>query len=266
MQGARAKNFADPDVRATLCGEGAMAPSSEQVQSLRYDQFMTPKLHSRWSMTPRRAMRLQERLRELVVEEDRFSEIHTVAGADIAFDPQTQIAVAGVVAYRFPSLEEVERVWARRPLRFPYVPGLLSFREIPILLAAFAKLKTDADLILIDGHGRAHPRRFGIACHVGVIFDKPVIGCGKSILVGEHPALGRRKGSTAPLLFEGERVGVALRTRDDVKPIFVTVGHRISLDTAVSIVKQCVDETRIPKPTREADHYVRLLRQQRVCG
>lgn len=211
-------------------------------------------------MTPREAMRWQGRMCDRVVEKDDFGTIRSVAGADMAFDPATQMAVAGVIVYRFPSLVEVERVWARRKLRFPYVPGLLSFRESPVLLAAFAKLRTEPDLILIDGHGRAHPRFFGIACHIGVLFDKPVIGCGKSILVGQHSELERAEGSTAPLIYHGRCVGTVLRTRDSVKPIYVTVGHRISLESAVRIVQQCVDGTRIPKPTREADHYVRRLR------
>ncbi|MGH9378648.1 MAG: endonuclease V, partial [Terriglobia bacterium] len=150
--------------------------------------------------------------------------------------------------------------FAWRRLGFPYIPGLLSFREIPVLRAAFARLKTEPDLILIDGHGRAHPRFFGIACHVGVLFDKPVIGCAKSVLVGKHEALGKAAGATAPLIFKEQRVGVVLRTRDGVQPIYVTVGHRVSLDFAVGLVKQCVDGKRIPKPTREADHYVRTLR------
>ncbi|MGH9354315.1 MAG: endonuclease V, partial [Terriglobia bacterium] len=137
---------------------------------------MKPKLRTRWNLTPRQAMRLQERLRDRVVEEDRFDEIRTVAGADLAFNPETQMAVAGVIVYRFPQLEEIERRFAWRRLKFPYVPGLLSFREIPVLQAAFGRLKTEPDLVMIDGHGRAHPRFFGIACHVGVMFDKPVIG------------------------------------------------------------------------------------------
>jgi deoxyribonuclease V len=150
---------------------------------------------------------------------------------------------------------------ARRRLRFPYVPGLLSFRESPVLLAAFARLRTEPDLILIDGQGRAHPRRFGIACHIGILFDKPTIGCAKSRLVGEHQEPGNKAGSTTPLMLEGERIGVVLRTRDDVRPIYVTTGHRVSLDAAVGLVKQCMDGFRIPKPTREADHYVRDLRR-----
>lgn len=216
---------------------------------------------SPWDLEPREAMRLQERLRERVVLEDRFEEIRWVAGADLAFDPETGIAFAGVIVYRFPQLVEVERRMARRKLRFPYVPGLLSFRESPVLLAAFSRLRTEPDLILIDGHGRAHPRLFGIACHIGVLFDKPTIGCAKSVLVGEHeqPALGA--GSTAALDFRGERVGTVLRTRENVKPIYVTQGHRISLASAVRLVRRCLDGFRIPKPTREADHYVRDLRR-----
>jgi deoxyribonuclease V len=206
-------------------------------------------------------MRLQESLRERVELEDRFGDIRYVAGADLAFDPATELAFAGVIVYRFPGLEEVERRMARRKLRFPYVPGLLSFRECPILLAAFARLATEPDLVLIDGHGRAHPRRFGIACHIGILFDKPTIGCAKSRLVGEHQDPDKRAGSTSPLMLDGERLGVVLRTRDHVRPIYVTTGHRVSLDTAVGLVKQCLDGFRIPKPTREADHYVRDLRR-----
>jgi len=206
-------------------------------------------------------MRLQDRLRERVVLEDCFKRIRYVAGADIAFDPETQVAFAGVVVYRFPELKEVERRMARRKLQFPYVPGLLSFRESPILMAAFARLKTDPDLILIDGHGRAHPRLFGLACHIGVLFDKPTIGCAKSLLVGNAGEPAAKAGSSAPLEFRGERVGVVLRTRDGTRPIFVTQGHSISLPTAVKVVRRCIDGYRIPKPTREADRYVRDLRR-----
>ena len=222
---------------------------------------MKPVLRSRWNLTPRQAMRLQERLRDRVVLSDRLERIRYVAGADIAFDPETQMAFGGVIVYRFPELQEVERRMTRHKLRFPYVAGLLSFRECPILIAAFARLETQPDLILVDGHGLAHPRLFGIACHMGVLFDKPAIGCAKSLLVGEHRELASRVGSSTPLDFRGERVGMVLRTRDRVKPIYVTQGHRVSLETAVKLVLQCVDGYRIPKPTREADHYVRDLRR-----
>lgn len=222
---------------------------------------MKAKLHTRWNLTPRHAMRLQERLRERVVLQDRHGKIRTVAGADLAFDPETDQAFAGVIVYRFPELVEIERRMARQKLLFPYVPGLLSFRESPALLAAFARLRTEPDLILIDGHGRAHPRLFGIACHIGVLFDKPAIGCAKSLLVGEYEEPAARAGSVSVLVFRGERVGMVLRTREGVKPIFVTQGHRVSLPSAVRLVRACTDGFRIPKPTREADRYVRELRR-----
>jgi deoxyribonuclease V len=222
---------------------------------------MKPVLRTNWNLTPRAAIRLQERLRDRVVLWDRVGRVRLVAGADLAFDPVSNIAFAGVIVYQLPQLEEVERQTASRELRFPYVPGLLSFRESPVLLAAFRRLQTEPDVILIDGHGLAHPRRFGIACHLGVLLEKPTIGCAKSLLVGEYPALGPTAGSTAPLVHQGEQVGTALRTRDGVKPIYVTQGHRVSLATAVRLVQACVDGFRIPKPTREADHYVRDLRR-----
>jgi deoxyribonuclease V len=227
---------------------------------------MQPKISARWNLTPREAMRLQEKLRERVMQEDDFGSIRFVAGADLAFDKETQIAFAGVIVYRFPELTEVERQMARRKLRFPYVPGLLSFRESPLLLVAFSRLKTEPDLILIDGHGCAHPRRFGIACHIGLLLDKPTIGCAKSLLVGEHDAPGPLAGAAAPLMLDGDCMGIVLRTRDKVKPIYVTTGHRVSLASAVKLVQQCVDGYRIPRPTREADHYVRDLRRSYQQG
>ena len=218
-------------------------------------------MRARWDLTPREAMRLQRSWRERVEREDRFGPLQYVAGADMAFDPETNIAFAAVIVYRLPELVEVERRMARRKLRFPYVPGLLSFREGPVLLAAFARLRLEPDVILIDGHGLAHPRRFGIACHLGLLLDCPTIGCAKSILVGEAEEPGPKAGSTATLLDKGEKVGVVLRTRDNVKPIYVTTGHRVSLDSAVRIVGLCLDGFRLPKPTREADHWVRDLRR-----
>jgi deoxyribonuclease V len=222
---------------------------------------MKPKFPVRWDLTPREAIRAQEALRERVVLEDRFEMIRTVAGADLAFDPATNVAFAGVIVYRFPELQEMERRSARQKLRFPYVPGLLSFRESPVLLGAFARLRTEPDLILIDGHGLAHPRRFGIACHIGVLFDRPTIGCAKSLLVGDFEEPATRAGSSSPLIYHHQRVGTVLRTRDGVKPIFVTQGHCVALESAVRLVRACTDGFRIPRPTRQADHYVGELRR-----
>jgi deoxyribonuclease V len=222
---------------------------------------MKTKLRIRWDVTPREAVLLQQTWREWVETQDRFGPLKYVAGADMAFDPETNVAFAGVIVYRLPALEEVERRMARRKLRFPYIPGLLSFRESPVLLAAFARLQTEPDVILIDGQGVAHPRRVGIACHLGLLLDRPTIGCAKSILVGEAVEPGGRAGSTSPLVDEGETVGVAMRTRHQVRSIYVSIGHRVSLASAVRIVAQCADGFRIPKPTREADHWVRDLRR-----
>jgi deoxyribonuclease V len=230
--------------------------------NFRSEAVMKPKHRVRWNLTPRQAARTQERLRHRIELRDRLGLVRYVAGTDLAFDPKTNLAFAGVIVYRFPQMCEVERAWARRKLRFPYVPGLLSFRESPILLAALARLKIEPDVILVDGHGLAHPRRFGIACHLGLLLDKPTIGCAKSLLVGEHRNPASRAGSTTPLFFRGAKVGVVLRTRTAVKPIYVTQGHRVSLSTALKIVRSCLDGFRIPKPTREADRYVRELR----CG
>jgi len=222
---------------------------------------MKTKMRTRWNVIPREAVRLQQTWRERVETQDRFGPLQYVAGADLAFDPEINLAFAGVIVYRFPQLHEVERRMARRKLDFPYVPGLLSFRESPVLLAAFARLRIEPDVILIDGHGLAHPRRFGIACHLGLLLDRPTIGCAKSILVGEAVEPGLPAGSQASLIDKGEKVGVVLRTREHVRAIYVTVGHRVSLESAVRIVAQCTDGFRIPKPTREADHWVRDLRR-----
>jgi deoxyribonuclease V len=213
-----------------------------------------------WNISPRAAMRLQVRLRERIQLYDGLGQVRHVAGADLAFEPATHLAFAAVIVYRLPELMEVERRSAERTLRFPYVPGLLSFRESPVLLAAFRRLRIEPDVILVDGHGLAHPRRFGLACHLGLLLDTPTVGCAKSLLVGEHKEPAVQAGSTAPLMLEGQRVGEVLRTRDGVKPIYVTQGHRVSLETAVELVKRCLDGTRIPKPTREADRYSRQLR------
>jgi deoxyribonuclease V len=232
----------------------------------------------RWNVTPVEAREIQIALRERMEREDRLPSIRYVAGADVAFEQSAPItwkrglrnssgrAIAGVVLYRFPELEEVERVSAVRPLRFPYVPGLLSFREAPTLLAAFARLRRQPDLIFVDGHGYAHPRRFGIACHLGVWLDLPAIGVAKSLLIGTHGEPGRKAGSWAPLRAlnqanESETIGAVLRTADSVRPVFVSQGHRISLETAIELVMGVADGYRIPRPTRDADHFVGAIKR-----
>ena len=192
---------------------------------------------------------------------DRLPVVRRVAGADLAFDLAHNKAIAGVVIYSFPEMEEIERLWDESEIEFPYVPGLLSFREAPALLKVFERVKNAPDLIFCDGHGYAHPRRFGITSHLGVLLDTPTIGCAKSLLIGEHGPLPSTAGAWTELRDKGEVIGAALRTRTDVKPIYVTQGHRVSLRTALKFVKAVMDGYRIPRPTRDADHFVAAVKR-----
>lgn len=166
--------------------------------------------------------------------------------------------------YSFPEMQEIERAWAERELKFPYVPGLLSFRELPVLLAAFEKLSAAPEVIFCDAQGYAHPRRFGLACHLGVLLDCATVGCAKSRLIGEHQEPGCVAGSWAALQDAGETIGAVLRTRTGVKPIYVSQGHRVSLASAIELAMAAGDGFRVPKPTREADHFVEELKRRRA--
>lgn len=236
---------------------------------------MKPLRLHRWDVTPAEAQKIQLRLRERVERRDRLPRIRLVAGADVALllpGPRSWKtgegrAIAGVVVYRYPEMEEIERASGVRPLRFPYVPGLLSFREIPALLAVFARLRHSPDLIFCDGQGYAHPRRFGLACHLGLLLDRPSIGVAKSVLVGMPGTPGARAGSVAPLRDPqtGETIGAVVRTARSVKPVYVSTGHRVSLAHAVKLTLAVSDGYRIPRPTRDADHFVRDLRRERAA-
>lgn len=198
-------------------------------------------------------MALQAELAARVERRDRLGPVRLVAGADLAFADGGRVARAAVVVLSYPALDLVEQRTARRRVRFPYVPGLLSFREVPALLAAFARLRTTPDLILCDGQGIAHPRRFGLACHLGVLLEVPTIGAAKSRLVGEHDEPGEAKGAWARLIHRGEVVGAALRTRARTRPLYVSVGHRVGLRTAIRTVLACTPRYRLPETTRLAD-------------
>lgn len=207
-----------------------------------------------WNLTPSQAIELQKQLASEIVEQDDFTEpIKTVAGIDLGYSEKTNTSRAVVVVLSFPALELIESSEAILPIQFPYVPGLLSFRETPVALKALANLKNVPDLILCDGQGKAHPRRFGIACHLGLFTDVPSVGVAKSILVGKFEDLGETRGSTAPLIHKKEQVGVALRTKDRVQPVYVSVGNRISLETAIDYVLRCTPKYRLPETTRLAD-------------
>lgn len=214
---------------------------------------ITP-LHE-WNLTPKEAIELQKQFAYEVIEEDKFDEpIKTVAGIDLGYDVNTNRSRAVVVVLKFPELELIESAEAIMPIQFPYVPGLLSFRETPVAVRALEKLENAPDLILCDGQGIAHPRRFGIACHIGLITGVPSVGVAKSLLVGKYDSLSEERGSTAALVYRNEQVGVVLRTRDKVQPLYVSVGHKISLGTAIDYVLKCTPKYRLPETTRLADH------------
>ena len=207
-------------------------------------------IHS-WALSPKQAIALQRKLAARVRMEPLPSAVRFVAGLDAAFTPDE--CVAAVVLWDLDRRDVVEQHVARVPLRFPYIPGLLSFREAPALLAALKKLRQKPDVLMCDGQGIAHPRRFGIACHVGVLADLPSVGCAKSLLVGEYREPAPRRGSAAALTDRDERIGTVLRTRDGVRPVFVSVGHCADLPTMKDLVLRCASRYRLPEPTRLAD-------------
>lgn len=208
----------------------------------------------RWDLTPRAAIALQERLRGnvLVAPLPPLGAGALVAGTDVSYDKLSDRLFAAVVVLRLPDLEVVAQATAADDARFPYVPGLLSFREIPPLLACFRKLRVAPDAVLVDGQGLAHPRRFGLACHLGWLLELPTIGCAKSILCGAYENLPERRGATAPLIHRGETVGLAVRTRAGVQPMYISIGHRTELAGAEELVLRCAARYRLPEPTRAA--------------
>ncbi|MBV9282131.1 MAG: deoxyribonuclease V [Chloroflexi bacterium] len=214
-----------------------------------------------WDVSPEEAKRIQSELRARVqlTDDARLRDIRLVAGVDntyVRHDAGTT-AYAVVVTLTFPSLDVVETAFASCPVAFPYVPGLLSFREAPAILAAFRRAAREPDVILFDGQGYAHFRRLGLASHLGVILDRPSIGCAKSRLVGRYQEPAREFGSATPLVDRGEEVGAAVRTRPSHAPLFVSPGHKVSIETAVRIVLACCrDNHFMPEPTRLAHELV----------
>ncbi|MDX1387641.1 MAG: deoxyribonuclease V [Acidobacteriota bacterium] len=209
------------------------------------------------------AKTLQRRLRDRVERRDRLDRVGRIAGADVSYDRGGATLYAAVVVLDAGSLETIETATAIGRARFPYIPGYLSFRESPAVVAAFARLRRRPDLLMVDGHGLAHPRSFGIASHLGVLLDVPTIGVAKSVLVGEAGEPGVERGATAPLVFRGKRAAVVVRTRTGVSPVYVSIGHRVSLRTAVRWVLGAGTGYRIPEPTRRAHLEVNRLRARR---
>ena len=221
------------------------------------------RLHE-WKMTPREAVELQKSMRAQVrVVPHAGRKIETVAGADISFNKFSPVIYTGIVVLRLPSLEVVEEVGVIGETQFPYVPGLLSFREAPSVLEAWSKLRTEPDAVMFDGQGIAHPRRVGIASHVGLFLNRPTLGCAKSVLVGRHTELADERGSWQPLIDpkNDETVGAALRTKTRVQPIYVSPGHLIDLAGAIELTLRSDGGYRQPEPTRRAHLLVNALRR-----
>ncbi len=206
-----------------------------------------------WDVTPAEARAIQTRLAGQV-RLQRVSDAPpaTVAGIDVGFEQQGAITRAAVAVLSFPALQPIEESVARLPTAFPYLPGLLSFREIPAVLDSLNGLAEPPQMLLCDGQGYAHPRRFGIACHLGVITGLPSIGVAKTRLIGDHDMVGTRKGDWQPLLDKGEIIGAVVRTRDNVSPLFISVGHGLALDDAIHFTLACTTRYRLPETTRRA--------------
>ncbi len=206
-----------------------------------------------WALTVNEAIAVQEQLRAEVLTTDLLEPVQYVAGVDMGFEANGTISRAAVAVLSFPDLQLQESAIARRPTSFPYIPGFLSFREIPAVLDALEKISITPNLILCDGQGLAHPRRFGIACHLGVIIDLPTIGVAKSLLVGKYQEVSEQRGNWQPLIDRGETIGAVLRTRSKTKPLYISSGHRVSLPTAIDYVLRCTPKYRLPEITRIAD-------------
>jgi deoxyribonuclease V len=222
-------------------------------------------LHS-WTVTPKAAIEIQQKLAPQIIRKGTIRRLRTAIGSDLAFTPDRKSCIAGVVVWDVMAEEVIEQHVVRRPVRFPYVPGLLSFREAPAILAALRKVKHEPDVLLFDGQGLAHPRRFGLACHVGLQIDRPSIGCAKSRLTGVGSEPENERGAVSALNLNGECIGMALRTRTNVKPIYVSIGHRVTLQTAVDVSLMCCTRYRLPEPTRLADQLVADAKREMTGG
>ena len=218
-------------------------------------------LHA-WDLSPHEAIQLQKELRSRLELTKLTGPIRCVAGGDVSFSRKSGRIWAGVVVFSFPELLKIEEQWIEDKARFPYIPGLLSFRELPALLEALKRLETHPELIICDGQGIAHPRGLGLASHLGLHVDGATIGCAKSRLVGEFSEVKEEKGSHTPLWYKEEMVGAVVRTRRGVKPLFISPGNRITLDESVKIVLDCCGKYRMPEPTRQAHLLVSSLRRR----
>ncbi len=221
---------------------------------------MQPVFSHPWEISFKEAAELQRKLRQRLVYEEYTGQINLIAGADISYARKTNTNYAGALVFSYPGLELVEEVGVARECHFPYVPGFLSFREGPPLLEVLSRLRHEPDILVFDGQGIAHPRRLGIAAHLGVILDKPAIGCAKTRLCGKYDPPPDEVGAWSPLTHQGETVGAVLRTKKGTKPVFISTGHRITLNQALQVVSACCRGYRLPEVVRRAHLFVNRLR------
>lgn len=215
-----------------------------------------------WNVSYQEAVAIQESLKKRVILKNLTGRIERVAGADISYCKHTETIYAGMVVLSFPQLDKLEERWCTGATRFPYIPGLLSFREVPFLLKLLDRVATAPDLIICDGQGIAHPRGLGLASHLGVWTGIPTVGCAKALLVGEHGEPGREKGAYCYLMLKGQPVGAVLRTRTGVKPIYVSPGYGVTLERSIQIALQVTGRFRLPEPIRAAHALVNRLRRE----
>jgi deoxyribonuclease V len=220
-----------------------------------------PPIRPRWDLSPAEARLLQTELARTVDASTPLAPWRTLAAVDVSFDRGSEVLYAAVVVVAAETFEVIERAGLESPAKFPYVPGLLSFREAPAVLEAFERIKTRPDVVLCDGQGIAHPRRLGIASHLGLCLDLPTVGCAKSRLCGENNEPGPTRGDRSPLIDKGEVIGAVLRTRAKVAPLFVSAGHRCDLESAVGLVLATTCKYRLPVPSRMAHEYVNEVRR-----
>lgn len=219
-----------------------------------------------WDLTFPEAAELQRRLAEQLEFPPLRGSVRTLAGADLSFSRRDPVLHAGIVVLALPGLEPIESVFTSMRVEFPYVPGYLSFREIPPLVGLFERLETTPDAVLCDGQGIAHPRGLGLAAHLGLLLDLPTVGCAKTRFVGEYAPPGPEKGDWSPLTLEGRVVGAALRTRTGVKPVFVSPGHKVDLEGALRLVQLATTRFRLPETTRQSHQLVNRVRRGEVRG
>jgi len=210
-----------------------------------------------WNVGYKKAVEIQERLKKSIILKGSVKNCKLIAGADVSYTKESEIFYASVVVFNLQTMERVEEVTASGKVDFPYIPGLLSFRESPILLKAFAKIKSEPDVIILDAQGIAHPRGIGLASHIGLLLDKSSIGCAKTRLIGEYNEVGGEVGSHSRLTVKDKIVGAVLRTRKNVKPVFVSPGHKIDLKTSIDLILKSCRGYRLPEPVRQAHNLVK---------